>query len=189
MIRLTLPDEPYWIDLGDGVAVRVRPCDTRAYQTARSASRMAASEALAAIETVESHGGSIADLDLTDRAEIEGLSQQVFVQALARAAIVDWRGVVDDEDRPLALTPERAAELMRFHDIAERFLDEYGMPYERRFSEGNASGPSAAGISAEGPTTAPDAAKPDRPAPADGAGETDGDAPTGPASRDRKKAH
>lgn len=189
MIRLTLPEEPYWIELGDGAAVRVRPCDTRIYTTARAAARLEASRALAAIEDVERHGGSVAGLDLADQAEIEGLSQMVFVQALARSAIVDWRGVLDENDAPLDVTPEAAARLMRFHDIAERFLDEYGAPYEARFSEGNASGPSAAGISAEGPTTAPDAGKADRPAPTDGAGAADGDAPIASTSPEAKKVH
>ena len=88
MIRLAMSSDPYWIDLVDGVRVRVRPCDTSVWQAAKLAGLNAVRDARAAVAGVRDAGGTVMGLSLDDAAEIAGVSQFGLVKALARLAIL-----------------------------------------------------------------------------------------------------
>ncbi|MDF1734929.1 MAG: hypothetical protein P1U37_06560 [Minwuia sp.] len=159
MIRLGMSSDPYWIDLVDGVRVRVRPCDTAVYQAAKLAGINAVRDAQQALAGVRDAGGTVMGLSLDDAAEIAGVSQFGLVKALARLAILEWEGVGDDDGNVLPVTAANVEGLMRYHDIADIFVSKYTAPYADRVREGNGSGPSPNGTSATGPNTAPDAGK------------------------------
>ena len=169
MITLKLPTEPYWIDLTDGVRLHVRPCDTKMVVSARAASSSAVRDALEAIASIERIGGSVAGIDLSDQDDIAGISQFAYVKTLARLAIRDWEGVVDDNGDPLPVTQENVEALMNHPDIADLFIDRYTAPFDERRVEGKGSGTSPDGAMAQVPNTAPDAGRPAPGAPEAGA--------------------
>ena len=108
MIRLIKRADRRQIDLGFGVAVTVKPVTTWVHRAAQhSAERMVRD---LAYETglIEAAGGSIRDIpDLHQREGMLGLRDQLMLQALARHAIAEWRGVAG-EDHPAPAVPPRS---------------------------------------------------------------------------------
>ncbi|MFO1152747.1 MAG: hypothetical protein U1E42_03635 [Rhodospirillales bacterium] len=110
MIRLALKREPYWLDLGHGVQVHVRPCTTAVVLAAR-----------AAIAGADAEGRSAG-----------------FIRALARAAILEWEGVGDADGNPVAVSPEMIDALMDVWSIATVFERDYLTPAVLLDAEKNA---------------------------------------------------
>ncbi len=107
MIRLDLKREPHWLDLGHGVRVHVRPCNTALVMAARAA---AARQGMATTPDSEA---------------VIGARTAALIKALARFAIEDWEGIGDAEDKPAAVTPEGIDALMDLWPIAESFERQY----------------------------------------------------------------
>jgi hypothetical protein len=107
MIRLDLKREPYWLDLGHGVRVHVRPCTTALVMAARAA---AARERMDTVPESEA---------------VIGARTAALVKALARFAIDEWEGIGDAEDKPASVTPEGIDALMDLWPIAEGFERQY----------------------------------------------------------------
>jgi hypothetical protein len=124
MITLEIPTEPRWVELPHGVSVRVRPVTTAVIVAAQSAARRAMEE--------------VPEADRSDAALMAGLGFASLVEALARYAIVEWRGVSDAAGQPLDLTPDRAALLMRHEEMATAFFDAVYRPLRALAAEGNA---------------------------------------------------
>lgn len=165
-IRLNIPTEPYWLDLAHGVRVHVRPLSTAIYESARRGSWRRCEEILKERADIVEVGGRVDGLpDLTDPDARDGFAQLLFAQALACAAIFEWRGVGDAEGNAAEVTPAAIGELMMIHAMAEDFVIKYTRTHEQVIAEGNAFGPSPSGTSAEGPNTAEDAASKDSPVP------------------------
>ena len=107
MLRLDLKREPFWLDLGHGVRLKVRPCTT--------ALMMAARATLAKVEPGE-----------TDN--VVGVRTAALLSALARFAALEWHGVGDDEGKAAPLTPEGVEALLALWPIAEAFERFYLAP-------------------------------------------------------------
>jgi len=126
MLRLNLAREPYWLDLGLGVRVRVEPLTTALMVAARS--------------------------DPSVRSLPEGTSDDeiavFFGKVLAERAILDWEGVGDADGNPTPVTPEGIAALLDIWPIFEKFQMGYvarGLELEQ---EKNASAPLPSGSTA-----------------------------------------
>jgi len=168
MIRLSLPKEPYWLDLPHGMRVFVRPLTTAIYEAARAKGARLASDVVSEHAEITMAGGSVEGLpDLEDRDAVLGLSQFLFAQALAVAAIIRWEGVLDEDDEPAEVTDKSVCDLMQFHRMAEEFVLAYTRTHTEAVAEGNASRPSPSGTSAAGRNTAGDAATKVSPVPAE----------------------
>ena len=177
MIRLNLPTEPYWLDLPLGVRLLVRPLDTAVYEACRY---RAAREAKRIIDERKQAG----DDAPVDEDEADGLATWLVTVALARVAIIDWRGVEGAEGSGLAPVDDTTvSDLMRIPLIASEFRARILEPYERLVAEGNASGPTPNGASAAASTTAENAKRKDRPAPEVRRGETANSAPSNDTGR------
>jgi hypothetical protein len=142
MLRLNLSREPYWLDLGLGVRVRVEPLTTALMVAARS--------------------------DPVVRGLPEGTSDDeiavIFGKVLAERAILDWEGVGDADGNPTPVTPEGIAALLDIWPIFERFQMGYvakGLELEQ---EKNASAPSPSGSTAGAKAIAQGARKAAKPA-------------------------
>ncbi|TAN53767.1 MAG: hypothetical protein EPN26_06660 [Rhodospirillales bacterium] len=160
MIRLSLPKEPYWLDLPHGVRVFVRPLTTAVYEAARSRGWRMARAIAAEHADLKAAGADITGLpDLSDEDALAGLSQMLFAQGLARSAITKWEGVLDADDRPAEITDSAIAELMQLPRMAESFVVQYTETHEAVIAEGNVSRPAPNGTSAAGLTTAEAAAE------------------------------
>ena len=123
MLRLNLACEPYWLDLGLGVRVRVEPLTTALMVAARS--------------------------DPAVRGLPEGTSDDavavVFGKALADRAILDWEGIGDADGNPTPVTPEGIAALLDIWPVFERFQMGYVAKGLELELEKNASAPSPTG--------------------------------------------
>lgn len=115
MIRLDLTREPWWLDLGHGVRVHVRPCTTALVMAARAAVARGADPGIAE-----------PSLDIPiDAVAKMGERTAAFVKALARLAVDDWEGVGDAKGKPAKVTPDGVAALMDLWPLAEAFERQY----------------------------------------------------------------
>ena len=133
MLRLNLAREPYWLNLGLGVRVRVEPLTTALMVAARSD------------PVVRSLAEGTSDDEIAVR----------FGKALADRAILDWEGVGDAEGNPAPVTPEGIAALLDIWPIFERFQVGYVAKGLELEAEKNASAPSPSGSTAGVRGTAP----------------------------------
>ena len=104
MIRLDLKREPYWLDLGHGVRLHVRPCTTAIVMAARAAVARGAP---------------------TNDEALAGTLTAGFVKTLARLAVDAWEGVGDAKGKPAAVTPEGLEALMDLWPMADAFERQY----------------------------------------------------------------
>lgn len=155
MLRLNLPDKPYWMDdLPSGARLFVRPCDAAIMGAAKARGIRRMTELVAAIADVRDSGGDVSGLpDLADPDARNGLSQMMFAQSLAEVAIVEWEGIGDETGAPIPFSPAAARALMRYPKFADTWLDKYTAPIDAASAEGNGSGPSRNSTSVEGRNT------------------------------------
>lgn len=161
MLKLDLKKEPFWLEVKGGVRVRVRPF-TSAFMNAAQASvrkdildmreerlrRIAANTA-------------IGDLPDVDNDEVRhGLIQSLLVKALARAAIIEWQGVLLPDSEDVAPVADNTVnDLMDIWFVAQDFWEKYTNSLALLEAEGNGSRPVANGTSAAGRATAKPARK------------------------------
>jgi hypothetical protein len=140
MIRLDLKTAPWWLDLGPGVRVQLRPAGTSLMMEARK------------------------DPELRALPEDAGDEQAgyVFARALARRAVLDWEGVADANGKPAKVTPEAIDALLETWTVFEIFQADYLLPALEVAQEKNACEPSPRGSTAGAKTTAKRARKPAR---------------------------
>ena len=169
MIRLG-NREPVWLDLAEGVRLKVRPITTPAYamiqaQVEKVFDDWAANRAGAFRANIES-GGEAAGaegLDPADEPVRRGLMRALMIKGLALYAVIEWEGVVspgvagappafDERGHPVApVTDDTVAAFIDENPLlAALFYHRYLAPLEERTAEGNASGPAPHGISAAG---------------------------------------
>lgn len=154
-IRLGLPREPQWIDLGHGVRIKTRPLTTAIFEAAKASAARQVSSLFDSAEEVEDHGGEIEGLpDLSTEDGRAGYGNFLFGQALARVAIMEWEGVLDADDEPAKVTPELIDEVMSWHTLCDNFVRQYSQPFNDRIVEKKGSGTSANGTTAAVPPIA-----------------------------------
>lgn len=174
-IKLSLPKEPYTLDLGCGVIVTVEPMTTALYQTALKA---ATRRALSLMELKESSADLEVLLNADNHATYEGYAQLFFAEELAARAIIAWRGVETPAgEDPAPLTREWTDILMQMPTFGSSFIAQYCEGYNELVTEGNASALSPDGIGAGAENTAPNAASSVKPAPRGDGEETGAGAP------------
>lgn len=128
MLKLNIQTEPYWLELGLGVRVKVRPCTSPIFYAARAFMNKRLTEIGEEYRKRKEIGASVDDLPQVDNAEIrEALAEEYLARGLARAAIVDWEGILEaDGDATAPVTPEKIDELMTgFWSIAASFSQQY----------------------------------------------------------------
>jgi len=141
MIKLGMR-EPVWLDLADGVRLKVRPISTPAYA-------MIQAQAEKVYEDWAQHRAETEGLDPEDPSVRRGLMRALMIKGLALYAFVEWEGV----EGPV--TDESVAAFIDENPLlAALFYHRYLAPLEERAAEGNASGPAPHGTSAAGPDTA-----------------------------------
>jgi len=126
MITLTGESGERWLDLGHGLELKVRPRSRALIARAMAEDDLAG---LSPERTPHAYGVAIA-------------------AALARVAIVDWRGVEGAEGETVTPTPAAIDELMGIDWVFEAWAEAYVAPAEAELREKNASAPSPNGISA-----------------------------------------
>ena len=128
MLKLNIKTEPYWLELGLGVRVKVRPCTSPIFYAARAFMNKRLTEIGEEYRKRKEIGASVDDLPQVDNVEIrEALAEEYLARGLARTAIVDWEGILEaDGDAKAPVTPEKIDELMTgFWSIAASFSQQY----------------------------------------------------------------
>lgn len=132
MLRLEHKTQPFWLDLGMGVRVQVKPCDSTIFAIARNFMNREIAALGEEYRKRKDAKKSVTDLpDLEDANVREGLAEHLLTRGLARQAIIGWEGVfeaaTDDNGKDVLapVTPEKIDELMSFWAIASRFTPQY----------------------------------------------------------------
>ena len=162
MLKLKFKNEPYWLDLGMGVRVKVKPCTSSVFYEAKAFMNSKVAEVAKRLKDVRENGAKDKDLpDLEDITKREAYADQQLILGLALAGIIEWDGILEaDTDEKAPLTPVKIEELFtNFWSIAETFRQQYCGIQEILEAEKNASTPEPSGTSAPGGTTARDADK------------------------------
>jgi len=89
-IRLHRPSEPYWIDLGPGLRVKVKPLDTATFFTARALAQRQAADLLAGLD----------ETDPPQAVQAQALRRVLEIKALALMGIVGWEGIEEPAEGP-----------------------------------------------------------------------------------------
>lgn len=156
-LRLNMKKEPYWIELGYGVAHKVRPLSTAMTGSIRAkADRLSA--AMLETDEAERLAGLVDVEGLSEKEVLAGLSEMYMAILLAQAATVEWRGWLDEAGAPVPLSGDAVAAAMRQPFMARLFLAQYMAPYGEVIAEGNGLAPSPNGITAAAPNIAAAAA-------------------------------
>jgi hypothetical protein len=139
MLRLSLPIEPFWIDLPHGVRVRSKPLTTALDIAAQNRAADALAAARRAALPPDAPQAQREKPPALDAALELGILFQAKVEALAGFLIEAWEGVgAADGAGPAALTPQAAAQLMRHPDLAIAFYAALRRPLDALEAEGNA---------------------------------------------------
>ena len=128
MLKLNIKTEPYWIDLGLGVRVKVRPCTSPIFYAARAFMNKRLQDIGEEYRKRKEIGASVKDLPDVENPEIrEALAEEYLARGLARSAIIDWEGILESTgDDKAPVTPEKIDELMTgFWSIAASFSQQY----------------------------------------------------------------
>lgn len=159
MIRLTLETSPQWLELPQGVRVRVEPLTTALAAAARNeAIRRVAIEMDEARALEKAGQGSEPwAFHAGNMAAAEGKATQYEIEALARFGIKAWEGLADRVGAPLPITPEAVEAFARHPEIGPAFRDAYRKSVEALLAEGEGFAPSSVTDGAGALTTATDA--------------------------------
>lgn len=126
MIRLKISKEPYWLDLGYGVKVRVKPCTSAVFYEAKAYMNSKLAE-LAKIYKANKEAGVQVSEDIENPVKREALADKYLLIGLGIAGILEWTGVLDaEEDKAAPLTEAKIDELFsNFWAVAENFRHQY----------------------------------------------------------------
>ncbi|MBI5121341.1 MAG: hypothetical protein HZA67_10070 [Rhodospirillales bacterium] len=128
--------EPVWLDLTEGVRLKVRPITTPSYA-------MIQAQAEKVFDDWAEHRAESEGLDAGDPSVRRGLMRALMIKGLALYAVIAWEGI------DAAVTDETIAGFIDENPLlAALFYHRYLSPLEERSAEGNASGPAPHGTSA-----------------------------------------
>ena len=157
MLRLKIQKEPYWLELGYGVKVKVKPCTSAVFYEAKAYMNNKISQKIQQHKEAKEVGADVSDfLDLNNPKIREAFADEHLTIGMALAGILEWDGVLEAENDETAPVCEQKIEELfsNFWLIAENFRNQYCGIREILEAEKNGLTPDANGISAKGETIA-----------------------------------
>ena len=95
MLKLKFKNEPYWLDLGMGVRVKVKPCTSSVFYEAKAYMNSKVADMAKRIKDVRENGAKDENLpDLEDITKREAFADQQLILGLALAGIIEWDGIL-----------------------------------------------------------------------------------------------
>lgn len=167
MLRLKINKEPYWLELGYGVKVKVKPCTSAVFYEAKAYMNSRLTEFAKIYQTNKVAGITNETMvDIENPVKREALADKFLLIGLGIAGILEWEGVMEaDEDKAAPLTESKIDELFsNFWAVAENFRHQYCGLQEILAAEKNASTPEPNGTLETGEVIATVAEKPKTPA-------------------------
>lgn len=142
MLKLSMPTEPYWIDLPLDVRFRVRPCTTPIIEFATAKAIRVIADIEKGISDLRMVGHDAESLrkEILDPDYRAGIMQFVYAQKLALAAVIEWdgAGVMTDAGDVAPVTEDHMRDVMLHPSIARTFVAKYTEPVRAVEAEGNA---------------------------------------------------
>lgn len=160
MLRLKIQKEPYWLELGYGVKVKLKPCTSAVFYEAKAYMNSKLAELAKSYQANKAAGiTNDTAVDIENPVKREALADKFLLIGLGVAGILEWDGVMEaDEDKPAPLTESKIDELFsNFWAVAENFRHQYCGLQEILAAEKNASSPAPSGTLETGEPTATDA--------------------------------
>ena len=157
MLKLKIQTEPYWLELGSGVKVKVKPCTSAVFYEAKAYMNAKVADMAKRYKDAKDKGMLDDTLpDLEDGKKREAFADQNLILGLALAGIVEWDGILEAEsDDKAPLTPAKIEELFtNFWIIAENFRSQYCGIQEMLNAEKNVSTSEPNGTLVQGEATA-----------------------------------
>lgn len=142
MLKLKIQKKPYWLDLGYGVKVKVRPCTSAIFYEAKAYMNSKIAELANLHKANKAVGQTDTNLpDIENQVKREAFADGQLLIGLAIAGIVEWEGVLEaDSNEPALLNEDKLAELFsNFWVVAENFRGQYCGIQEMLEAEKNAS--------------------------------------------------
>ena len=158
MLKLKVNKEPYWLELGYGVKVKVKPCNSAVFYEAKAYMNAKLADLAKKYKANKAAGLSVVE-DVENPIKREALADRYLLIGLGVAGILEWNGVFEaDEDRAAPLAESKIDELFsNFWAVAENFRSQYCGLRELLEAEKNVSTPEPNGTLATGETIAMDA--------------------------------
>lgn len=158
MLRLKIQTDPYWLELGYGVKIKVKPCTSAVFYEAKAYMNSKLAELAKEYKANKDAGLDVSE-DIENPVKREALADKFLLVGLGVAGILEWDGVMEaDEDKPAPLTESKIDELFsNFWAVAENFRHQYCGLQEILAAEKNASTPEPNGTLETGETIATDA--------------------------------
>ena len=128
MLKLKIQKEPYWLELGSGVRVKVKPCNSAVFYEAKAFMNNRVSEAAKLYKSNKENGSIEPSIrNLEDFSKREAFADQNLILGLALAGIIEWDGILEAEsDEKAPLTSAKIEELFsNFWVVAENFRQQY----------------------------------------------------------------
>ncbi len=157
MLRLKIQTDPYWLELGYGVKVKVKPCTSTVFYEAKAYMNSKLAELAKEYKANKDAGLEVSE-DIENPVKREALADKFLLVGLGVAGILEWDGVMEaDEDKPAPLTESKIDELFsNFWAVAENFRHQYCGLQEILAAEKNASTPEPNGTLETGVAIAKD---------------------------------
>lgn len=148
MIRLNLNTEPYWMDLGRGVEVKVDPLTPGLWSACQYYAQGEVKKRVAACEEKKVSADIPPGLNMEDTNIRAGLVSEYMTQFLGVNAIIEWKGVRNEKGNATApVCKETITALFNHFGIANAFFSKYTQVMDEILLEGNGSGPEQSGTS------------------------------------------
>lgn len=128
MLKLKIQKEPYWLELGYGVKVKVKPCTSAVFYEAKAYMNSKLAELAKTYKANKEAGiedGTAESIE--NPVKREALADRFLLIGLGIAGILEWDGVMEaDEDKSAPLTENKIDELFsNFWAVAENFRSQY----------------------------------------------------------------
>lgn len=96
MLKLKFKNEPYWLDLGMGVQVKVNPYTSSVFYKAKAYMNSKVANMAKRIKDVRENGAKDEKLpDLENITKREAFADQQLILGLALAGIIEWDGILE----------------------------------------------------------------------------------------------
>ena len=145
MLKLKIQKEPYWLEIGYGVKVKVKPCTSAVFYEAKAYMNSKLAELAKIYKSNKDVGISDENAeDIENPRKREALADKFLLIGLGIAGILEWNGVLEAESEDKApLTEDKIEELFsNFWVVAENFRNQYCGLREVLEAEKNVSLPS-----------------------------------------------
>ena len=104
MLKLKINKEPYWLELGYGVKVKVKPCNSAVFYEAKAYMNAKLADLAKEYKANKAAGLSVVE-DVENPIKREALADRYLLIGLGVAGILEWNGVFEaDEYRSAPLT-------------------------------------------------------------------------------------